>query len=247
MLNSDISRVTLAAILGLVAAAGNLLGGYFVVYLHWQRKFLQYFLALGAGYMLAVTFLDVIPESVRLAGDRAFLLILIGYFLIHLFEHTIAPHFHFGEETHCDEVSHHHARTTLLVGLAIHTFFDGVAIASGFLVSNWLGVVIFVAIFLHKLPEGFTVASVVLASGQSRRNAILASGLLGAATLLGVLLTTALQSQLAYALPLSGGVTMYVAATDLLPEVNRTPNWRMALLVFVGVATLLIMQHLFHV
>jgi zinc and cadmium transporter len=230
-----------------VAAGGNLLGGYFVVYHHWERRFLQYFLALGAGYMLAVAFLEVIPESVRLAGDAAFLYVLIGFFLIHLFEHTIAPHFHFGEETHCDEVSHHHARTTLLVGLAIHTFFDGVAIAAGFLVSNWLGVVIFVAIFLHKLPEGFTVASVVLASGQSRRNALLASGLLGAATLLGVLFTTALESQLKYALPLSGGVTLYVAATDLLPEVNREPGWRMALLVFVGLASLLIMQHLFHV
>ncbi len=135
----------------------------------------------------------------------------------------------------------------MLLGLVIHTFFDGVAIASGFLVSNWLGVVIFVAIFLHKLPEGFTVASVVLASGQSRRNAILASGLLGVATLLGVLLTTLLESQLKYALPLSGGVTLYVAATDLLPEVNREPNWRMALLVFVGVASLLIMRSLFHV
>ena len=237
---------TLAALLGLVAAAGNLLGGYFVVYRHWPRRYLQYFLALGAGYMLAVAFLDVIPESVRLSGDRAFIFMLAGYFLVHLFEHTIAPHFHFGEETHCDEVSHHHARATMLLGLAIHTFFDGVAIASGFLVSNWLGTVIFVAIFLHKLPEGFTVASVVLASGQSRRNAILASGLLGAATLLGVLLTTMLQSQLKYALPLSGGVTMYVAATDLLPEVNREPNWRMALLVFAGVASLLIMQRLFH-
>ncbi len=237
----------LAAVLGLVAAGGNLLGGYFVVYHKWKRRFLQYFLALGAGYMLAVAFLEVIPESVRLAGDAAFLYVLIGFFLIHLFEHTIAPHFHFGEETHCEEVSHHHARTTLLVGLAIHTFFDGVAIAAGFLVSNWLGVVIFVAIFLHKLPEGFTVASVVLASGQSRRNALLASGLLGAATLLGVLLTTALESQLKYALPLSGGVTLYVAATDLLPEVNREPGWRMALLVFVGLASLLIMQHLFHV
>src|ERR1700723_1380774 len=90
-------------------------------------------------------------------------------------------------------------------------------------------------------------ASVVLASGQGRRNAILAAGLLGAATLLGVLLTSVLQSQLKYALPLSGGVTVYVAATDLLPEVNREPNWRMAALVFVGVATVLIMQHLFHV
>jgi zinc and cadmium transporter len=243
----DTTRIAFAAILGLVAAAANLLGGYFVVYRNWPRRYLQYFVALGAGYMVAVAFLDVIPESIRLAGDNAFIFILIGYFLIHLFEHTIAPHFHFGEETHHEEVSHHHARSTMLLGLAIHTFFDGVAIASGFLVSNWLGAIIFVAIFLHKLPEGFTVASVVLASGQSRRNAILASGLLGAATLFGVLLTTLLQSQLKYALPLSGGVTMYVAATDLLPEVNREPNWRMALLVFVGVASLLIMQRLFHV
>ena len=58
------------------------------------------------------------------------------------------------------------------------------AIAAGFLVSVWLGATIFVAVFLHKLPEGFTVASVVLASGQGRRNAILAAGFLGAATLL---------------------------------------------------------------
>lgn len=247
MASVESSRVVLAGALGLLAAAGNLLGGYFVVHRNWPRRFLQYFIALGAGYMLAVAFLEVIPESVRLAGDNAFGIILVGYFLIHLFEHTIAPHFHFGEETHYDKVSHHHARTTMMLGLAIHTFFDGVAIASGSLVSTWLGAVIFVAIFLHKLPEGFTVASVVLASGQSRRNAVLASGLLGAATLLGVLCTTLLQSQLKYALPLSGGVTMYVAATDLLPEINREPNWRIALLVFVGVAALLIMQRLFHV
>jgi ZIP family zinc transporter/zinc and cadmium transporter len=173
--------------------------------------------------------------------------VLIGFFLVHLFEHTIAPHFHFGEETHCEEVSHHHARTTVLLGLAIHTFFDGVAIAAGFLVSTWLGVVIFVAVFLHKLPEGFTVSSMVLASGQGKRNAILAAGLLGAATLFGVLLTSSLQGQLKYALPVSGGVTVYVAATDLLPEVNREPNWRMALLVFAGVVSLLIMERLFHV
>ena len=143
------------------------------------------------GYMLAVAFVDVIPESIKLAGEQALQFVLIGYFLVHLFEHTIAPHFHFGEETHSEEVSHHHARTTVLLGLTIHTFFDGVAIAAGFLVSTWLGAMIFVAVFLHKLPEGFTVASVVLASGQGRRNAILAAGLLGAATLLGVLLTSA--------------------------------------------------------
>ena len=197
--------------------------------------------------MLCVAFVDVIPESVRLAGESALLFVLIGYFLIHLFEHTVAPHFHFGEETHKEEVHGFHARNTVLLGLAIHTFFDGVAIAAGFLVSTWLGAAIFIAVFLHKLPEGFTVASVMLASGQEKPHAVLAAGLLGAATLAGVLLTSQLQILLKFALPLGGGVTVYVAATDLLPEVNREPNWRMALLVFTGVASLLILRSLFHV
>ncbi len=179
--------------LGLAAAGGNLLGGYFVVYREWPRKYLQYFLALGAGYMLSVAFVEVIPESLRLAGENALLYVLGGFFLIHLFEHTIAPHFHFGEETHTEEMHVHHARSTVLLGLAIHTFFDGVAIAAGFLVSTWLGVMMFVAVFLHKLPEGFTVASVVMASGQGKRRAVQAAGLLGVATLAGVLLTSALQ------------------------------------------------------
>lgn len=237
-------RIAAAAVLGIVAAGGNLLGGYFVVHKDWPRKYLQYFLALGAGYMLAVAFTDIIPESVSLGGREAFLWVLVGFFLIHLFEHTIAPHFHFGEETHEEELAHHHARRTAILGLAIHTFFDGVAIAAGFLVSTWLGTAIFFAVFLHKLPEGFTVASLVLASGQGKASAIRAAAALGGATLVGVALTSLFQEQLRYALPLAGGVTVYVAATDLLPEVNRHPNWRMAVLVFLGVAILLILKRL---
>src|SRR3984893_2670546 len=147
-------RTALAAGLGLVAAAGSLIGGYFVVRRDWPRQYLQYFLALGAGYMLAVAFVDVIPESVHLGGESALQFVLIGYFLVHLFEHTIAPHFHFGEETHHEEMSHHHARTTILLGLTINPFLDGVAIAAGFLVSVWLGGLIFFGVVLHKAPEG---------------------------------------------------------------------------------------------
>jgi zinc and cadmium transporter len=210
----------------------------------WPRKFLQYFLALGAGYMLAVALVEIIPESVKLGGQNAFTFVLAGFFLIHLFEHTIAPHFHFGEETHEEEFAKRNARRAVLLGLAIHAFFDGVAIAAGFLVSTWLGAVIFVAVFLHKLPEGFTVASMMLASGQGRKSALRAAATLGGATLVGVALTGVLRTELQYALPLAGGVTLYVAGTDLLPEVNREPNWRMALLVFAGVATMLILQRL---
>src|SRR5260370_1269912 len=98
--------------------------------------------------MLAVAFIDIIPESVRLSGESALLFVLIGYFIVHLFEHTVAPHFHFGEETHLEEMSHQHARTTVLLGLTIHTFFDGVAIAAGGFFSTRVGGVGFVAGFL---------------------------------------------------------------------------------------------------
>ena len=74
-----------------------------------------------------------------------------------------------------------HASSAALLGLGIHTFFDGVAIASGLLVSTWLGGIIFIAIFLHKLPEGFTVASLMLASGRSRKAAFVSACILGAA------------------------------------------------------------------
>src|SRR5207244_1745624 len=105
--------------------------------------------------------------SLQLAGKNAGFLVLLGYLLIHFFEHTVTPHFHFGEETHSDQFAHRHLGYSVLMGLVIHTFFDGIAIAAGFLVSNWLGWVIFLAIFLHKIPEGFTVSSVMLASGSS--------------------------------------------------------------------------------
>ncbi|MGH9680638.1 MAG: ZIP family metal transporter, partial [Candidatus Acidiferrales bacterium] len=198
------------------------------------------------GFMLAAAILEILPRSVELSGERAYLLALVGYFLVHFFEHTIAPHFHFGEETHVEHFVPGHAGISALLGLSIHTFFDGVAIASGFLVSPWLGGVIFLAIVLHKIPEGFTVASLMLASGQSRRMALLASIWLGAATVAGVLLMGVLHSQVAYALPISAGVTLYVAATDLVPEVNREPDARMALLVFSGVALMLVLEKLFH-
>ena len=249
MESAEATRILLAVLIGLTAAAANVVGGLLIVQRQWSRDYLKYFIALGAGFMLATALIEMIPESLRLRagvsqaifGDVSlvFTLVLAGYFLVHFFEHTVAPHFHFGEETHHEEMSHAHAGYAALLGLVIHTFFDGVAVASGLLVSAWLGVVIFLAIFLHKLPEGFTVASLMLASGQSRRMAFLSSAILGGATLAGVGLMFWLRGAVKDALPLSAGVTLYVAASDLIPEVNREPGPGMALLVFLGVAIFL--------
>jgi ZIP family zinc transporter/zinc and cadmium transporter len=175
------------------------------------------------------------------------LLVLTGYLIIHFFEHTVTPHFHFGEETHRNEFVHAHKSYSVLFGLVIHTFFDGIAIASGFLVSNWLGWLIFLAVFLHKIPEGFTVSSVMLASGRSRATAWGASIVLGGSTLAGVLTMAIFRHHVGAGLPLSAGVTIYVAASDLVPEVNKEPAMKMALLVFVGAAVFFLLDHLFRV
>jgi zinc and cadmium transporter len=239
------SPLALSILLGLTAAAANGFGGAIIVQKHWERRYLRYFIALGSGFMLATAIIEMLPESFRLTGARAPVFILIGYFLVHFFEHTVTSHFHFGEETHEHEFAHAHRGLSVLIGLLIHTFFDGIAIASGFLVSNWLGWVIFLAVFLHKVPEGFTVSSVMLASGRSRRVAWGASALLGAATLCGVLLMRLFAPLLHIGLPLSAGVTLYVAASDLVPEVNKEPGVKMASLVFLGVAAMLLLQYLF--
>ncbi|HET8666715.1 MAG TPA: ZIP family metal transporter [Terriglobales bacterium] len=244
--------ILLSIILGLVAALANVAGGAFIVQRRWEAKLLKYFVALGAGFMLATSMAEMIPESMNLRGRFAGFLVLLGYLIVHLFEHTITPHFHFGEETHAEEFVQGHKSYSVLLGLMIHTFFDGIAIASGFIVSsqmqsNWLGWIIFLAVFLHKIPEGFTVASVMLASGRSRGFAWGSSIALGAATLIGVLTMTVTRSAVSVGLPLSAGVTIYVAASDLIPEVNKERGVRMALLVFVGVASLFVLDHLVHI
>lgn len=237
----------LALGLGLGAAAGNVLGGLFIVRRTWPRRYLTYFLALGAGFMLAASLIDIVPESIRVAGDQALLYVLAGYFLVHFFEHTVAPHFHFGEETHGVEMQLHHASHSALVGLAIHTFFDGVAIASGFLISGGLGAVVFLAVLLHKVPEGFAISSLMLAGGGSRRKALLGAVILGASTVAGVVLMGLFHRAVTYTLPISAGVTLYVSASDLMPEVNRTGGAWAAVLVFLGVAMLIAMHRLVHI
>ena len=144
----------LSLILGVVAGLADVVGGVLVAgRRQWDRTVLQYFLALGAGFMLAVAFLRMVPESLE-KGSHVYLYVLIGYFLVHLTEHTLTPHFHFGEEVHHDALVHPAVGYVGLAGLCIHTFFDGVAIASGFLVSRPLGFILFAAVLLHKLPGG---------------------------------------------------------------------------------------------
>jgi ZIP family zinc transporter/zinc and cadmium transporter len=128
--------------------------------------------------------------------------------------------------------------------MIVHTFFDGVAIGAGFLISEnvGIGILVFIAVFIHKIPDGFTIASITLSSGYSNKRAMAAAGSLGISTLIGVLIVHLMPALVKYALPLSAGTLLYVAATDLMPEVNRETGVKMAFLVFGGMGLFLAIQ-----
>jgi zinc transporter ZupT len=251
-------------IFGLLAALGNVLGGLilFPGKLHSRYKSsLRYLLALGAGFMLAVTFFEIIPKTILIwqkkepTDDNLYLpmlLLLAGYLLTQFFEHTIAPHFHLGEEVHADSSLSTSSAYTGVGGLLIHTFFDGVSIAAASQIDVRVGFLVFIAVFLHKFPEGFTIASMLLAAGKGFREVLIATSVIGAATLVGVLMFAFIgarfESSIAYALPLASGVTLYVAASDLIPEVNHHGGKRplVSISVFAGVALFFLIHLAMH-
>ncbi len=223
------------------AALGNVLGALAVIrHLRRGLRFIDACLAFGAGFMLAVTILGVLPVVVG-SSPKAVMYVLLGYLAVHLAQHVLTAHFHFGEETHRLSAG---AGLSALLGLTLHTFFDGVAIASGFLVSDQLGLLLFLAVLLHKLPEGVTIASVIVAGGQSRQQALGGAAVLGGATILGVLLTEQVAPLAQHGLALSAGVTLYVAASNLVPEFQAKRGWLTALAFFGGAVGFLVTEYL---
>ncbi len=252
-------------IFGIVVGLANILGGMvlFPEKINKNyRKFLKYVLALGAGFMLAVTFIEILPKTITIwqtqknlpdFGEAFYLpmlLLLGGYLLTQFFEHTIAPHFHLGEEVHSDHLISTKAAYTAVGGLLIHAFFDGVSISAASQVDSNVGILMFIAVFLHKFPEGFTIASMILATGKGFREVLIATSLVGLTTLIGVIgfyvLGTNVEYAVAYALPIAGGVTLYVAASDLIPEVNHHggKNPLVSFSVFAGVAMFFAIHYL---
>lgn len=252
-------------VFGLAAAFANILGGLilFPSQIHRNyKKLLKYLLALGAGFMLAVTFFEILPKTVLMwqkinpheSENLAvpMILLLAGYLLTQFFEHTIAPHFHLGEEVHSEHLISSRSAYTAIGGLLIHTFFDGVSIAAASQIDLKVGFLVFIAVFLHKFPEGFTIASMILAAGKGFKEVIIATSIIGLMTFAGVLLFYFVGANIgfsvAYALPLASGVTLYVAASDLIPEVNHHGGKRplVSFAVFAGVALFFALHFVLH-
>ncbi len=206
-----------------------------------SMRLLDALIAVAAGFMISVALTQLVPEALARGGASAPLVMLAGYLAVHLTQHTLTSHFHFGEETHRVTTA---ISVSALAGLLMHTFVDGVAIAAGFTVGPELGVLVFIAVVLHKLPEGLAIASLFLAAGQPPRVAVAAAGALGLTTLLGVAATNYVQPLAEHGLPLAAGVTLYVAASNLVPEFQSKRGWSLAFYFFGGCGLFLVARAL---
>jgi ZIP family zinc transporter/zinc and cadmium transporter len=228
-------------ILGLIAAGAEIMGGALVTLRkEWPKSIQEYLLALSAGFLLALVFFELIPESIALLGDSAPIYFLLGFALLHFFEHSLVGHLHFGEETHKEIMISKSASLAALFGLIVHAFFDGLAISAGLQIDYSIGILIFIAVLLHKLPEGLTIASIMIAAKSTRREAFLASLCVASSTILGCVVLFSLEkftpTAAGIAFAFSAGTAAYVGASDLIPEINRSGNRLSPFLVFAGMA-----------
>jgi ZIP family zinc transporter/zinc and cadmium transporter len=218
-----------------VAGGANLLGAAAVVgRSRWSTRALDAMLAFAAGFMIAVALIDLLPEALSRGGYGAAVMALMGYLAVHITQHVIGTHFHFGEETHhvSEAVS-----VAALVGLLLHTFVDGVAVASGFGIGGAVGSLVFIAVILHKVPEGLAISSLFMAAGQGKSRAMLAAGALGIATVAGVVLTEQIAALRTHGLALAAGVTLYVGMSNLVPEFRARGGWQLPVAFIAGTGT----------
>lgn len=226
-----------------------------------DRHSILYATAVAAGFIVAAAVLDRVPEAVTVGNPYGPYYMLVGFFAIYLVENLFSTHAHShgdGDHVHDpreNEIGHSHAlvsqfqpeeclispaaATAALVGLLLHTLFDGIAIAAGFLTSRHTGFIMFLAVIFHKLPEGFSMSATMLAAGKSRKSAVTSAGMLGLATVVGAVLASVVASfEVQWAqifLTLATGSFLYIGCSDMIPATNRGQDRSAVVLVIVGV------------
>ena len=207
----------------------------------------------SAGLLLTVALTRLVPEALEsgIEGGTlgwALLAGILGFFLLEklaLIHHT---HHHEGDEHH-----HHHGHDAhearrggipILVGDAFHNFADGVVIAAAFLVDWQAGMLATAAVMAHEIPHEVGDFMILLNAGFTKRRAFLFNMISGSSAVaggvVGYFVLDAMEDLLPYALLLAAASFIYIALSDLLPEMMRRSRLAQSLpqvaLVLVGVA-----------
>jgi zinc transporter ZupT len=203
-------------------------------------RFVGMIIALGAGIRIGAAFFDLIPEAVTLTGSlsRVMIATSIGFLAFYAIEKLTAVHVGHEAAAELDhgQAAHRHVGVIGATGMSIHSFLDGVALATGLAVGGGLGLVIAVVVIVHRLSDGISVVSLLAASHVDRDVAFRWVAIVAVAPVLGVALGLVVKvpdDVLGILLALFAGFFLYVGAAELLPEAHRSDRSR-----WVTIATL---------
>lgn len=223
-----------------VVAAGGFAGASLLALLGGElgARGQAYSAAFAAGILLALSFVDLFPESLELASGPAILGFIGGFAFLFLTEAFTHAHTHHSPEEHVRK----HALRPFVVGLMIHNCADGFVLGVGAkasAVTSWL---VGLGILVHQIPVGISLAAVLLAARAGRSQVILTSAALGLAIPLAAALTVVLPTPTDAALGLltgiAGGVLAYVGAAHLLPEAQAERPSTIVAVVFAATLVL---------
>ena len=192
------------------------------------EKILLGLVAFSAGALLGGAFLHLLPESIEKAGLdnllNVFLFLILGFVAFFVLEHFIRWHHHHAKE-HPEIMPFSYL---ILVSDALHNFIDGVIIAAAFVVAIPLGVVTVLAVFLHEIPQEIGDFGVLIYGGFKKTRALFLNFLSAVLAMLGGIvgffLSEKLGENIVYLLPFAAGNFIYIAASDLLPEIKQKLN-----------------------
>jgi zinc and cadmium transporter len=205
-------------------------------------KILLVLIGLSAGALMGGAFLHLLPEAAeKSSGLDVYLVVLIGFILFFLIEKVLHwRHCHKGE---CDV---HTFRYMNLIGDSIHNFIDGLIMAASFVVSVPLGITTTIAIATHEIPQEIGDFAVLIYGGFSKRKAIMLNFVVALTAVLGGIVgyfvSNLIEDIVLLILPFAAGGFIYIAATDLVPEIRKELDMKkyMATL-FVFICGILIM------
>ncbi|MBI2543184.1 MAG: ZIP family metal transporter [Candidatus Aenigmarchaeota archaeon] len=211
----------------------SLIGGVLLLYKEKLAKFLsKYLVSFAIGALLAVAFLDLLPEAIEQhTAGNVLIYSLAGILVFYMGEKTLLWYHHHSLE-HIEEHKKHHPEEKahpvgylITIGDAMHNFLDGVIIAASFLVDIRLGFVTSLAVLFHELPQEIGDFAVMLHAGFGRTKVFLYNLFAQLTAVLGVLIgffyLPLFENFEAILLAFAAGAFIYVASTDLLPETHR--------------------------
>ena len=227
---------------------------FFLIYSN--HKIITNMVSLAVGSLLGTAFLEIIPHSIEISQDvhQVSLIILLGIFILFILEKFfIWRHCHGSHcEAHANQslIKHENNGGLILIGNCFHNFVDGVLIASAFLVNLNLGVVTALAIFAHELPQEISNISVLIHSGYTKTKALMFNILSSISTLIGAILAFYilgfLDHLLPYLLSFSASTMLYIAISDLIPDLHKKTEARETIIQIIMISLGLLAIYFIH-